>query len=64
VVTGFTLSHPTCDGDGRWGAGQSGGSIRGPLPVGENAQLPTEYAVSIYPNPFNPMTKLRFRNPR
>lgn len=63
-VTGFGLSHPTCDGDGRWGIGQSGGSIRGPLPVGENAALPTEYSVNVYPNPFNPMTNFKIAVPQ
>ena len=63
-VTGFVLSHPTCDGDGRWSVGQSGGSIRGPLPVGENAELPTEYGVNVFPNPFNPMTNFKIAIPQ
>ncbi len=63
-VTGFVLSHPTCDGDGRWNVGQSGGSIRGPLPVGENAELPTEYGVNVFPNPFNPMTNFKIAIPQ
>ncbi|MBK6765129.1 MAG: T9SS type A sorting domain-containing protein [bacterium] len=64
IVTGFVLSHPTCDGDGRWNVGQSGGSIRGPLPVGDNAALPTEYSVNVFPNPFNPMTNFRIAIPQ
>jgi len=63
-VTGFGLSHPTCDGDGRWSIGQSGGSIRGPLPVGENAELPTEYGVKVFPNPFNPVTNFKIAIPQ
>ncbi|MCB9358192.1 MAG: T9SS type A sorting domain-containing protein [Calditrichaeota bacterium] len=64
VVTGFQLHHETCDGDGRWNSGQSGGLIRGPLPVGENALLPTEYSVNVYPNPFNPMTNFKIAVPQ
>ncbi|MBL0061630.1 MAG: T9SS type A sorting domain-containing protein [bacterium] len=64
TVTGFGLSHPTCDGNGRWGSGQSGGSIRGPLPVGENAEIPTEYGVKVFPNPFNPQTNFRIAIPQ
>lgn len=63
TVTGFVLSHPTCDGDGRWSSGQSGGTIRGPLPVGENAALPTEYSVKVFPNPFNPQTNFKIAVP-
>ncbi|MCC6476802.1 T9SS type A sorting domain-containing protein [bacterium] len=63
TITGFGLSHPTCDGDGRWGTGQSGGTIRGPLPVGSNAELPTEYALKVFPNPFNPQTTLHLAIP-
>jgi hypothetical protein len=63
VISGFGLHHPTCDGDGRWGTGQSGGTIRGPLPVGSNAELPTEYALKVFPNPFNPQTTLHLAVP-
>lgn len=64
VVTGFVLSHPTCDGNGRWNIGDSGGSIRGPLPVGEHAEIPTEYSVKVFPNPFNPQTNFRMAIPQ
>lgn len=64
TVTGFGLSHPTCDGNGRWNIGQSGGSIRGPLPIGDNAMLPTEYSVKVFPNPFNPMTNFKIALPQ
>lgn len=63
-VTGFVLSHPTCDGNGRWNIGDSGGSIRGPLPVGEHAEIPTEYNVKVFPNPFNPQTNFRMAIPQ
>jgi len=63
TVGGFGLSHPTCDGDGRWSSGSSGGTIRGPLPVGDNALLPTEYSVNVYPNPFNPLTNFKIAVP-
>ena len=64
TVSGFQLHHPTCDGDGRWSSGQSDGTIRGPLPVGNNALLPTEYSVNVYPNPFNPLTNFKIAVPQ
>lgn len=64
VVTGFGLAHSTCDGNGGWTIGQSGGSIRGPLPVGANAEIPTEFGVNVYPNPFNPMTNFKIAIPQ
>lgn len=63
TVAGFGLSHPTCDGNGGWTIGQSGGSIRGPLPVGEHAEIPTEFSVKVFPNPFNPQTNFRIAIP-
>jgi hypothetical protein len=64
TITGFQLHHPTCDGDGRWTIGDSDGTIRGPLPVGNGALLPTEYDVNVYPNPFNPMTNFKIAVPQ
>jgi hypothetical protein len=65
TITGFRLTNTSnCAGTGRWTAGGGGGSIEGPLPVGRIREIPKEYALSIYPNPFNPATTLEFALPK
>jgi hypothetical protein len=65
TVTGFRLTNTTgCSGTGSWTAGSGEGSIEGPLPVGRVFEIPKEYALSVYPNPFNPATTLEFALPK
>lgn len=65
-VDGFRLTNtnPDCIGDGSWSAGNSGGRISGPLPVDDTAPLPTEFSVSVFPNPFNPTTTFSLALPQ
>jgi hypothetical protein len=65
TITGFRLTNTSnCSGTGRWTAGGGGGSIEGPLPVGPTRVIPKEYALSVYPNPFNPTTTLEIALPK
>jgi hypothetical protein len=65
LVGGFRLSNndPNCFGIGRWTAGTDSGTVAGPLPVSSGIALPDEYALAVYPNPFNPSTQLEFALP-
>ncbi|MBU1920440.1 T9SS type A sorting domain-containing protein [bacterium] len=65
TLTGFRLSNSTgCSGSGTWTAGTQDGSIEGPLPIMAGRELPTEYSLAVYPNPFNPTTNLEFALPQ
>jgi hypothetical protein len=65
VLTGFRLTNSTgCQGEGTWTAGTDGGTIEGPLPINGGLELPMEYSLAVYPNPFNPSTNLEFALPK
>lgn len=65
TITGFRLSNSTgCSGHGTWTAGTQEGDIEGPLPISAGRELPTEYSLAVYPNPFNPTTTLEFALPQ
>lgn len=64
--TGFRLSNtdPNCVGNGTWTAGSGGGDIQGPLPAHTPIELPDQFSVAVYPNPFNPTANFKIALPQ